>query len=185
VLDTETAKMLGGITADIPRTKTVDELLAKGVTNCNAAPTSQGNSSAAQTQAAAPQDLPHPSTVFSGQISNIHVYITACRRAGEWINCIGALENQASESQYLNYDDSSTYMVDNFGNRSSDPRGSGVVIGASGSQATLEPGIPRKFQVSETGLSDQATAVSIIFSYYLVGVHGTLIFRNIPIQASR
>ena len=43
ILDTQTAKMLGGITADIPRTKTVDELLAKGVANCVSTAASPGS----------------------------------------------------------------------------------------------------------------------------------------------
>jgi TolB-like protein len=184
VLDTETAKMLGGITADIPRTKTVDELLAKGVANCNAAPTPQADGSMGQTQAATPQAPPSPPAVFTGQISNTRVSITTCRRAGEWINCLGTIVNQASGRQQISFYQS--YMVDNFGNQSSNSTGSGVMIGTSERRATLEPDIPMKFQVSEKGPSDRATTVSIILNYDVPGIgRGTLTLRNIPIQASR
>jgi len=182
VLDTETAKMLGGITADIPRTKTVDELLAKGVANCNSVASSQGGGSGVQTQVVAPQTSAPRPAVFSGQIGNIHIFITTCRRAGEWINCLGTIVNQASGRQEIGFR-GYTYMVDNFGNQSSNANGSGVVIGTSGQSATLEPDIPMKFQVSETGLSDQATTVSIIFKYGDGFGDGTLTLRNIPIQA--
>jgi TolB-like protein len=43
VLDVSTAKMIGAFSADIPRTKAIDELLARGISSCGT-PTTEGNS---------------------------------------------------------------------------------------------------------------------------------------------
>lgn len=91
LLDTESAKVLGGITADIPRTKTVDDLLAKGITNCG-----QG-----------PVDTPRaPSNQQQLQTLEYHQYrfdLQSCSRVGSTVECNLTVTNRGSDQNLTIY----------------------------------------------------------------------------------
>jgi TolB-like protein len=133
VLDTETAKMLGGVTADIPRTRTVEDLLAKGVANCGPAPAETFGSSQISGGADSPQ---RPKVGGGGQTGgpqvrtsevagsgmatlpmSIHsgeflVTLEGCVRDGNHISCSGSIVNngQVAENKLVD-----AKMVDNLG----------------------------------------------------------------------
>ena len=174
VLDTETAKMLGGVTADIPRTRTVEELLAKGVVNCGQIAT--GNPDDVQRSGGT---TPAPNVAATGQIGGIQISIGACRRDGGWVRCFGSALNQGNARKHVAFATAYSHMIDNQGNQSKVIR---YQLGSAGSAADFEPDIPMNIVLSSDGLSDQATSVSLVMTNGLQDSE-TLALRNIPIQA--
>jgi TolB-like protein len=188
VLDTATAKMLGGITADIPKTKTVEELLAKGVANCGGSKTTEP----AATNVAPPANTTQPQTKESAaaDIGEFHFLIQACRHNGEKIECWGNVTNQGTKRSSLVVDDRATSIVDNFGNVSRSGMfmnmsktiiriGNAQTLGPGGTVgAELEPSLPLVFQVSGTALDDAATYVTIVLSTQ----EGKTVMRNITVR---
>jgi TolB-like protein len=172
VLDTETAKMLGGITVDIPRTRTVEELLAKGVANCGQ--TSTGNPGGAQPPGGT---TPAPNVAATGQIGGIQISIRGCRRDGDWVRCFGSVLNQNDVRKELTIHEG--YMIDNLGGQSKPIRSQ---LGSRGGSAELEPGLPLNVGLSGTGLSDQSTSVSLVLDVYQPS--GKVTLRSIPIQSN-
>ena len=173
VLDTESAKMLGGVTADIPRTRAVEELLAKGVSNCGqASAVIEGNSQPP------PGANPAPQVAASAQISGILISISGCQRDGDLVDCTGSVLNQReTRSGYFTFH--SGYMIDELGNQSKRAR---IQLGArGGSMDFLEPGLRVNFGVSGDGISNKATSVSLVLEVYSLG---TVTLRNIPIRAN-
>ncbi len=174
VLDTETAKMLGGVTVDIPRTRTVEELLAKDVANCGpthtVAPDTPQSSATTTTS-------PQKSKVISAQIGGFQVSIKSCRRDGEWVRCTGSVVNQNDTSKtfglYMGW--SGDYMVDDLGNQSNE---FDFRLG-TGEAGTLEPALPINILLSARGISDQANSISIVLTLYQP--QGKISLRNIPI----
>jgi TolB-like protein len=170
VLDTETAKIFGGITADIPRTRAVEELLAKGVTNCGQ--DAMANPGIGQ------QDLgtsPAPAEVATAQIgTGFQISIKSCRRDGEWIRCFGSVLNRNTEPMLLNFYRPACFLVDNLGNQSGD-------IEFQGNTQGFEPDIPLRVLISAKGLSNQATSVSLVLEINHPSP-GKATLRNIPIQ---
>jgi TolB-like protein len=191
VLDTETAKVLGGITADIPKTRTVEELLAKNVANCSSAPPSQGSASGLQAASNTPQASQKPRVVRTGEIGDFVITIAACQRTGERVQCSGSVVNKGNERRYFNIDTIKTYMADNLGNQSAEV-GSGTnmkikaTVGSGAQDSTFwpgqqfEPDIPLNIWVSGKGLSEEATSVSIALA--ASNPSGQITLRNIPIQ---
>jgi TolB-like protein len=171
VLDTETAKMLGGVTADIPRTRTVEELLTKGVANCGQ--TATGNPDDVQRSSGT---TPAPKALATGQIGGIEISIRACRRDGDWVRCFGSVLNQNDVRKELTIHEG--YMIDNLGGQSKPLR---CQLGSHWGSAELEPGLPLNVVLSGTGLSDQATSVSLVLDVYFP--RGEVTLRSIPIQA--
>jgi len=170
VLDTETAKILGGITADIPKTRAVEELLAKGVSNCGQ--TLTGNSAGVQPSGGSSSS---PKAVV-GQIGAIQISILSCRKEGDWVRCFGSVLNQENVRNNLTFNGG--YMLDNLGTQSNS---FSINLGSGGSYADLETGLPLSIRLSGMGLSDQATSISLVFDVYRPS--GKVILRNIPIQA--
>ena len=183
VLDTETAKIFGGITADIPRTRAVEELLAKGVTNCGQ--DAIGNPGRGQQVLGS---TPVPAVVAAAQIgTGFRISIRSCRRDGEWIRCLGVVLNRTTEPMFLQFYDAYCYLVDNLGTASELPvEGNETIqfeIGSSGdSVGQLEPDIPLSVLISAKGLSSQATSVSLVLE--VNHPSGKVTLRNIPIQTN-
>jgi TolB-like protein len=172
VLDTETARILGGITADIPRTRAVEELLAKGVTNCG-----QGANPGSGQQAVS--TVPAPSATTTAQIgAGFQISITGCRREGDWVRCSGSVLNRTADPISMRFNGGS-FFIDNLGNQSVQ----GEVefqLGSGGDRTEVEPDIPVKVLMSAKGLSGQATSVSLMLNVYRP--EGKILLRNIPIQ---
>lgn len=189
VLDTGTAKMLGGITADIPKTKTVEELLARGVANCGTSQTA--DKSAQDTPQPTSAGQPQTAEFATADIGEFHFSIQACRHNGEKIECWGNVTNQNSKRAELVVDDRATSIVDNSGNVSR----SGIYMNMSKSivrignaqtwgpggtvSAELEPSLPLVFQITGMGLDDTASFVSIILA---TQGGGKTVMRNILVR---
>jgi TolB-like protein len=187
VLDTETAKMLGGVTAEIPRTKTVEELLAKGVANCGAAPPVPGNQGTAQGQGMAPgqgsvNSIQRPPAVSSMQVGDFVVTIESCHRAGDMIQCSGSVMNTGKRRErFLTLSGGSyrdwSYMTDNLGNRS------WFDVSGPGQSADFEPDLPLNISLSCQGLAEEATSVWITLGTAANNGNTKTTLKNIPIRA--
>jgi TolB-like protein len=187
VLDTESARMFGGVTADIPRTKTVEDLLAKGVSNCR--PTQSERQIIASVPGQGSEVSPIRLPVGSGHIGDFIISLESCDRAGEVIRCSGTVMNAGKERQRFLIDNGGSYMLDNLANQSKGSSGfGGFGFGGrgwessvgSGTNVNIEPNLPLKLSVSGHGLSEQASSVSIVFRISIPG--GTITLRNIPIR---
>lgn len=190
VLDTESAKMLGGITAEIPRTKAVDELLSKGVANCAPMTTSLQSPPIAGNQG----EMAHPAmagTNRSGQVTlgDFSIKILRCGFNGDRINCYGTAVNQGSSPEQFAIDALKTYMIDDLGDQSTANSGSigvGVKIGANDRWdymnqlfgQVLQPGLPVSFELHGLRMKDGAKTVSIV----LVTGEGQTIIRDIVLH---
>jgi nucleoid DNA-binding protein len=172
VLDTETAKILGGITADIPRTRAVEELLSKGVTNCG-----QGANPGSGQQVVG--TAPTPTATATAQIgAGFQISITGCRREGDWVRCSGSVLNRTADPISMRFNGGS-FFIDNLGNQSVQG-GVEFQLGSGGDRTEVEPDIPVKVLMSAKGLSGQATSVSLMLNVYRP--EGKILLRNIPIQ---
>ena len=152
VLDTSTARMIGAFTTDIPKTKAIDELLAKGI---------GGGSSPGPGAEPAPPG-PKPAPITTAQLGDFVVALRACKHTGETVTCSGSVTNKGLRRNQL-VNSSGTYAVDNLGNQS---RRSEVVLGVQHWEAELEPEIPTSFSISAEGIAAEATSISLVISYY-------------------
>jgi TolB-like protein len=179
VLDTETAKMLGGVTVDIPKTRTVEELLANGVSNCGPTPTRDQNG--AQGSETATPSSQKVNTVSTAQIGSFKFSVQACRRDGDRVGCFGSVVNQDSTAKPLEFlSDARSYMIDNLGNESQQSYVR-FQLGSGGGFAELEPQLPMNIWISAPGLPNEGTSVSLVLSTQQPS--GKITFRNIPIQS--
>jgi TolB-like protein len=158
VLDAETARVISGVTADIPRNKAVDELLAKGIATGDQ-PTAPPPG---KTDPPTPQQ---PTDSTTAEYGDFLFTVLNCSRSGDITGCSGTITNRGSKAEAISIFDVS-YLIDNLGNQSAGrwgARRSNVVLGSAGDQATLEPNLPMRFSISGLGLSEDATSVSIVF----------------------
>jgi len=182
LLDTESARVLGGITADIPRTKTIDDLLAKGVANCGTPSTA--NPIATQVAGPSRNSSQTPTGSVAVQIGAFQLSINVCRSDGELMDCFGSIVNQDSTAQRVRFNERSSYMIDNLGNQSRYVMLWGDTvrcqIGSGGNDAKLEPNLPMKVLLSAQGLSDEAASTTLVMVFEDPG--GKFILRDIPIR---
>src|SRR6266550_89158 len=80
VLDTSTAKMVGASTADIPKTRPIEDLLAKGI----------GGSQPTPQPPTEPQ-----SAALSVEENELLFVVKSCGRSGETLRCTGSVTNKA------------------------------------------------------------------------------------------
>jgi hypothetical protein len=188
VLDAQTAKIVGGVAADLQRNKAVDDLLKKGISGgCGvAAEESTVSTSLAQDSKVQQQ----PKTSASGEIGDFVFSIQRCRNMQGKVECVGTVINRGSKRAEVVVDDRRTNIVDNLGNQS----GSGLFMNMShsvvrvGTEHTsgpggtvsqeLEPALPLILEISGVGLDENAKFVSII----LVTRGGQTTLRNIALQ---
>lgn len=158
VLDTKTAMVLGGTTVDMPKTKNVQELLAKGVTNCGQ---STGDISGDMQATGGNASSEKLKVVTTGQIGNFIIAIRECRRLGDQVRCTGSIVNSGRIAEPFDFFVQRSYMVDSLGNRSAGLIGGWGSVN-SGGVSPIEPGIPLTFWLAGTGLSLDATSISIV-----------------------
>jgi len=178
VLDSTDARVIVATRGDIARTKGMDELLAKGVTNCAGLATSLGNQGPSQTSAGmAPAQS--PGEVSSLQWGDMVITIDTCRHSSDQIRCLGTIVNKGKEREYTSIDGNSS-IIDNFGNQSSGFRQ--INIGSGSDFAYLDPDLPLRFSIQSSGFADDATSVSISISVRVDNNYVTHVLRHIPLQ---
>jgi TolB-like protein len=167
VLDAQSAKIVGGVSADMPRNKAIDELLRKGISSgCI-------SSSEVKTEPHTEQNVPQSASV---EIKPFLFLFQGCRKTESEVECYGNVSNKTERDQRLSiWTSNRTYLVDNTGQQSKDVS---ARIGTSEEVVDLPPGVPVNFTISARGLSGAATSVSI----YLVTSYGSGTVRDFRLK---
>jgi TolB-like protein len=178
VLDTVTAKMLAASTADIPRTKAIEDLLGRGI----------GVSQSGGRESTSPT----PSAVAGNSISvedNALLFVLqTCRRSGRTVTCAGSITNKAERRReiILGYHSNA---VDELGNQYAVPDEQ-LRLGSGGTRQDLEPDLPVNFSASVNEVDPAATRISIVLGYGASGPGPAVprvdfvkaVFRRAPIR---
>jgi TolB-like protein len=177
VLDAETAEIIKGVAADMPRNKAIDELLARGIAggdqSASAPPTNNDRKATGPTP---PGTTPISAT--SSGASDLSLTIQQCEYGNEDVKCWGLATNTSELSAEICTE--SSQAVDDEGN--SHMLGSeGFTIGGNRRQR-LMPNVPVRFFLHATEISPKATKLNfdihVDWNYH--GPH--YIFKDVPIQ---
>jgi TolB-like protein len=177
LLDSETAEIIAALTTDMPRTKSVEELLAKGLAD-------EGKEHQPQTRSET-QPVVSSSIQIGAFLYNIQVCQFLAGAEGGF-GCKGTVVNKESKPLFLRIDLNESYAVDNIGTQSINKSSGyklGYQIGSNNFHAgtVLDPEIPTYFWIGGRGLSDNAQSVTVV----LQTEFGRGILRNLKLQPSR
>lgn len=167
VLDSETAEIISGVSADMPRSKAIDELLARGV--------AAGNETTPTGKPLGQEVL----TPIAQEHDGLSISIQRCARTAAVIKCFGIVSNQKDKIERLYLNPSSG--TDNEGNAARISH-SGIRFPASPTdKADLLPKTPTKFLVDVEGLSATAKSVSFQLTVFW-GYRMDFVLKDVPIQ---
>lgn len=184
LLDTNTARILGGVAVDIPMTSTISELLKKGIgTPLIGDGVTQGTPrSAPATMTRDSKGSPEISAVVYG----VKITMNECRKAGGIVNCQGTLRNESDGPLRLTFPDyGKVEIVDNLGNQSEGRAAAGTsrsnrYSGSRGSfeagpspAVDLEPDLPVKFWINDIEVDDVAANVTARLNVLVEPPRGT------------
>lgn len=184
LLDTKTAKMLGAATADLPRTKAIEELLQQSiaVTGPSESPSRDTDSPKKITPS---KSAPSP-VIFSakdcvGQSVEFTFTPKTCRRQREGVLCSVELVNKGEKGIrfYVLAADSS--LVDQEGNQYKLEK---LLVGQV-QDMQLEPEIPINIVAVAEKISDRATGMHLLMAFYAGNCGGgtyNIGVKNIPIE---
>ena len=178
VLDSETAKMISGLAVDIPRNKAIDELLTKTTAPGDLGGRPQSDDNSRDTNRT-PHPMAKPVVVEVKELmSDFEFTFRMCLKTEDKVECTGQVANKSSHDSGLGFDTGGTYFVDNLGNQA---RGVTTRLGSGRENEgqVLPPGIPITFSISASGISSDASAVSL----YLVTNRANGTLRSFPLQA--
>lgn len=136
VLDVSTAQMIGASSANIPKTKAVEELLARGIGSA-VRPTVTGSSGGAL-----PQPTTSPPVAPTFETESYKVTVESMRRTASSIALTLVFESLSDRKTRLSWNGNATYLLDENGERwDLDGRDSAGVVWRPGhGPATLLPG---------------------------------------------
>jgi TolB-like protein len=166
VLDTTTARMIAASTADIPKTKAIEELLGREIV----APPRPGD------------PPPPPRTVSSMEANDLLFGLNTCSRSGRAVSCTGSITNKADKSRGVKLSFRQTNVIDNLGNQYRlDERQS--IFGRQGPYQDLPGHLSVNFRLVVSDVRPEAGKFSIVLGYCLASCGQKVEFRNVPIQA--
>jgi len=157
VITTDTAKIITASTGDIPKTKAIEELIAKGIESPTApAPT-----------APATPTTPKPSMTSThiAQVGGLVFEVKGCKLSGDEVQCIFFVTSKEKDRlvEIKGYYSPPSRMFDNFGNgyvankiRVANVEREGYV------EITLISEVPTKGILTFSGVSPEATSISAL-----------------------
>lgn len=180
VITTDTAKIITASTGDIPKTKAIEELIAKGI----------GSPTAPAPTAPATPTAPKPSmrSTHIAQVGGLVFEVPGCKLTGDVVQCIFFVISKEKDREVYIYGTYSlpSRMFDNFGNvyiankiRVANVEGSGNVW------ITLISEVPTKGILTFSGVSPEATSISALEISGYDGSEGKRFkaqLRNIPLS---
>jgi hypothetical protein len=171
VLDTSTARIVTATTAEIPKTKAIEELVARGVGGVGPSPESVKRPPA---HAAMPKPV---------ELGGIRFTLQRCAPTGGSVRCEVFVENLTEDSigvaiQGGGYVDTS-YLYDSSGNKYG---GANVAFGRENSGGErVFPGIPLTVRITFGNVPNNLNVVSLSLAAF-AGKEGQIIlFRNVPL----
>jgi hypothetical protein len=189
LLDTNTAKILGGLTVEIPRTSTINELLARGI----------GTQLVSETGSTGSKPKPAlPGTAKGSPVTEVshgvEVSISECKKSGHAVTCNGTLKNVTDAQLHVNFIAfGGAEVIDNLANRS---RGRAVFGSGGDWELDIEPDLPVKFWIDKAEVAPEATSLTARITlgvrpgysaggrrtYGESGGQEVVVLRNIPVQ---
>ncbi len=175
ILDSETARVIGGITGNIAKTGAVEEMLNRKITSTGS---SQANTTT-QNSLRKTTETPLKKVKFG----DFRMDIVQCRGSGT-ITIDLIITNTAKDDQYLEMGNNDCCLYDNFGNTYSK-----AAICLSNScersrniQKLLISGVPTRASYQFPDVSKDATVIKRLDTRYKSsGEWSTVTFRDIPI----
>lgn len=177
VLDSATARVISGLTADLPRSKATDEMLSKGIAAPSAGYRTE-NDDASPHQKAEPEPVARPFTVsIHDMISEFSFTFNICLKSAEKVECRGQVTSNSRIDVGLGFEQRDMYFVDNLGVQAK-PVTTRLGTNRENVGMLLPPGIPINFSISVQSVSNNATSVSV----YVVTNHGSGVLKTFPVQ---
>jgi hypothetical protein len=184
VITTDTAKIITASTGDIPKTKAIEELIAKGIESPTApAPTAPVTPTTPKPSRAATYIAKNQDFVFE---------VKECKLSGDEVQCIFFVTSKERDREVNIYGSAQGYvnppsrMFDNLGNGySANKIRVANVEGRSSADITLISEVPTKGILTFSGVSPEATSVSALeISFYNRSENKALkaTLRNIPLS---
>jgi TolB-like protein len=150
VLDTTTARMIAASTADIPKTKAIEELLGREIV--------------AQPRVGDPPP-PH-STVASVEASDLLFGLNTCTRSGRTVSCSGSITNKTDAVRRVILGFWETNVIDNLGNQYR-VDGNQSVFGRQGREQDLPGHLPMNFRLIVSDVLPESGNINIVLAYCL------------------
>ena len=183
VLDTATAKMIGAATADIPRTKAIEELLARGIGNSSNTGGTENSTRLTDSPGGHNENAP------SIEQHHLLFVLRGCSRSGLTVSCAGSVTNKAEKRRGIMAMKGLHYSsaVDDIGNE----HALSVVSFGRDGYMQLEPELPVNFSLSVENVAAAASRINIVLTYAgeygdeapMTGSGGAkAVFRNVLIQ---
>lgn len=173
VLDVSTAKMMAVSTADLPRTKAIDDLLSRGIS---------AGTTGNQTGTENPPSARRGQQAAPAMQNEFFIALRDCAKQGDRIACSGAVTNRAAKARKFGLGwQGETKAVDNNGNSyTSDQVHLGQPDG--GNEQELIPDLPVNLFFAFPRADSTATQINVVLSYYADGINQSkILFRNIPL----
>ncbi len=189
VLDTQTARMIGAATSDIPKTKAIEELLGKGI---GATQPANVSGSAGAGMNSPPNTGTGDSKIVvsvSAEADKLLFLLRACFRSKQKVICRGSVTDKSdgrirvefpysARDSFLEDDLGTTYSLEAF------------TFGISGDGQDLEPELPIPFVLTAEDANQAARSINITLTYRPIDLKrnaymsqgGKVGFRSIPIQ---
>jgi len=176
VLDTTTARMVAASTADVPKTKAIEELLGREI---GAPQPTSGASTPSMRESGSTQ----AGTITSVEASDLLIVLKSCRRSGRALSCVGSITNKAEKPRQIVLDWNNSYVVDDLDNQYRVENNS--TFGAQGSSQELPGNLPVNFRLLVAEVNPTTSRVTIVLSgqaYGAVASSFKVGLRNIPLQ---
>lgn len=188
VLDTATARMLGAATAEIPRTKAIEELLNKGI---GAGPNGAGDgrpTSGPAVQTPGPTTAPpgHAAPEVTALAGPFKIAVRSCEKEGTRVDCSGYVLNRSQARNKISF---STWLGSLQGASIVDDRGyqspkNRFRLGTLGPSQDLEPEISVGFSITEIEVSPDATSLTLVVGLAAAdGPWEKVSLRRVPLKA--
>jgi TolB-like protein len=178
VLDTSTATLVGASSADVARTKAIDELLSRGISSGSSAPM-------APPSASQRGQTPTSSSGVSVDNSRFLFVIRKCLRSDRTVACSGSITNKGAKRRKVIIDGYNVYATDDLGN----PYRKGeIIFGSRGWEQEMEPELEMVLTVRVEDVEPGATSLNLIVPYIYEERDPNrtdrpkVALRNIPLQ---
>ena len=177
ILDTTTAKIIGATSGEIPKTKAIEELLARSI---DTGPTSEGTTAISRSQT---------KVVAKIEMNDYTFEVRKCNRSRQNVSCLIAVTNIANIEKILSLQVGDTFLYDDIGNQYKPSElkygvTTTTITSGHGSAISqlLPPLLPMIAVFTFKDISSQAEVVSLRVSYTIPNVgHYAVVLRNIPL----
>jgi TolB-like protein len=187
VLDTQTAKMLGAATSDIPKTKAIEDLLQRGIGTAGApkvsSDASSGGDSAQKPTAQSPLALKPTTLSAKASVGDYRIELMftpkTCKRHRQELTCWVEVMNKGETGLEFQLFTQECSLLDDQGNQYKLDK---VSIGQR-EYEHLEPEVPINIVAVADSVNDQASRMSLLLSFRTGwGNNFKTAVRNIPIE---